>query len=116
MKPPGRAIAGLPSSSEDSEPSFKCEVGLLVATPILEGFLRKTFDPGLSTVEADDPETRDGVRVFAETSSLGRRDEESCREVLDRTEDGGERGDSAVGAELPVRDLTGTEVFCTGTR
>lgn len=116
LNPPGRTIAGRSSSKEDNESSFKCEADLLAATPMLDGFLRKTFDPGLSTVDADDPETRDGVRVVATTSSLGSRDEENCREVFDKVEDGGERGDSTVGVEPPARVLTDTEVFCTGTR
>lgn len=98
LKPPGKTIAGLSSSREDSELSFKCEAGLPVATPMLDGFLLKLFEPGLSTVDVDDPDTRDGVRVAGGTSSLGRRDEENCREVFDKVEDGGERGDNAVGA------------------
>lgn len=116
LNPPGKSITGATSSNEEREPSFKCELDLLVVTPMLEGFLRNTFDPGLSTVDADEPETREGVRVFAETSSLGRRDEEACREVLWVVDAEGERVDDPVGTEIVGRALTGTDVFGTGAR
>jgi hypothetical protein len=48
----------------------------LLATPTLGCFLLNTFDRGLSMVEADEPETREGVRVLTGTSSLGSREEE----------------------------------------
>jgi hypothetical protein len=54
------------------------ETCLPLPTPIDEGFLLNRFDLGLSIVEAEDPETREGVRVFAATSNLGRRDEAGC--------------------------------------
>jgi hypothetical protein len=50
---------------------------------MLDGFRLSTFDRGLSVVEADDPDTSEGVRVVATTSSLGNRDDEAWRAVLD---------------------------------
>jgi hypothetical protein len=34
----------------------------------------KRFDRGLSMVETDDPDTRDGVRVFVGISGFGKRE------------------------------------------
>ena len=80
---------------------------------MLEGFLLNTFDRGLSTVDVDDPETREGVRVLPATSSLGRR--ETCSEVLGRVTVWGTRGLRTVGA-LSCRPLTASEGLGTGTR
>jgi hypothetical protein len=38
--------------------------------PILEGFLRKRLGRGLSCVDADEPDTREGVRVGSKRASL----------------------------------------------
>lgn len=65
------------------EPDLVCESCLPSAMPMLDGFLLRTFERGLSTVEEDDPETSEGVRVLPVTSSLGRRDEEICRSDLE---------------------------------
>jgi hypothetical protein len=46
----------------------------LLATPTLVCFLLRTLARGLSMVDADDPEARDGVRMLWGTSSLGRRE------------------------------------------
>jgi len=46
--------------------------------PMLDCFFFSIFDRGLSTVEADEPDTRDGVRVLSGTSSLGWRDDKVC--------------------------------------
>lgn len=50
----------------------------LSVAPRLVCFLLSTFDLGLSIVDADDPEAKDGVLVLAGTSSLGKRDVEAC--------------------------------------
>lgn len=47
------------------------------ATPTFVCFLLRTFDRGLSMVDAEEPEASEGVRVLAGTSSLGRRDVET---------------------------------------
>jgi hypothetical protein len=44
---------------------------------MFEGFLLRRFDRGLSAVEPDDPETREGVRVLLLGSGLGKRDDEA---------------------------------------
>lgn len=46
--------------------------------PMLDCFLRSRPDRGLSEVDTDDPETREGVGVMTVrgTSSLGRREED----------------------------------------
>lgn len=80
-------FAGLPSaceapSWEDIESSLVRKACRLLATPTLGCFRLRTFERGLSIVEAEDPETRDGVRVFAGTSSFGNRDEELADLVL----------------------------------
>lgn len=80
---------------------------------MLVGFLLSTFDRGLSTVEVDDPDTSEGVRVVPTASSFGRRDDETCHRVLDtavlqRTE----RARTEVGL-LPWRDLPASEGFAT---
>jgi hypothetical protein len=46
----------------------------LLATPTLVCFLLKTFDRGLSMVDADEPDASEGVRVVLGTSSFGRRE------------------------------------------
>lgn len=61
---------------EDMESSRARITCRLPVDPTLGCFLLKTFERGLSMVDADDPETREGVRVFAGTSSLGSRVEE----------------------------------------
>lgn len=71
-----------PPSCEDIESSRLRKACRLIVTPTLGCFLLRTFARGLSIVDADDPETRDGVRVFAGTSSLGNRDEELVDLVL----------------------------------
>jgi hypothetical protein len=43
-------------------------------TPTLVCFLLSTFERGLSMVDADDPDAREGVRMLLGTSSLGSRD------------------------------------------
>lgn len=63
---------------------------------MLDGFRLRRFDRGLSIVDADDPDTRDGVRVLPTTSNLGKRDDE------------------IVGVLLPWRALDATDVD-TGT-
>lgn len=52
---------------------------------MLDCFLRSTLDRGLSDVDTDDPDTKDGVGVMTDrgTSSLGKREEEVCSVVLD---------------------------------
>jgi hypothetical protein len=64
-----------PPSWEDIESSLVRRACRLPVTPTLGCFLLRTFARGLSIVDADDPETKDGVRVFAGTSSFGNRDE-----------------------------------------
>ena len=49
---------------------------------MLDGFLRRRLDRGLSVVETEEPETSEGVRVFPETSSFGKRDEVACGGAL----------------------------------
>lgn len=64
------------SSCDDIESSLLRDSCLVTPVPMLDCLRRRTFDRGLSTVEADDPDTRDGVLVDCGTSSFGRRDEE----------------------------------------
>ena len=66
-----------------------CERFWAAYLSIDEGFLRKPRDLGLSNVDTDDPETRDGVRI---TGGGGRPStlDESLREVAaEATSDGG---------------------------
>lgn len=51
--------------------------------PMLDCFFLNRFDRGLSIVDAEEPETRDGVRALSGTSSFGRRDDEVCSFDLD---------------------------------
>lgn len=51
---------------------FRSFEGLL---PMEDGFLRRTCDLGLSTVDADEPETRDGVRAYATSGRPAREDD-----------------------------------------
>lgn len=76
----------------------------LLATPTLGCFLLSTFDCGLSIVDADDPETRDGVRVLAGTSSFGSRDDELVDLALN---------DVKPGAGAAVLDVWRELTFCT---
>jgi hypothetical protein len=39
---------------------------------IFEGFFLRTFERGLSNVDADDPDTKDGVRMFGGGARLWR--------------------------------------------
>lgn len=71
-----------PPSWEDIESSRVRRACRLLATPTLGCFLLSTFERGLSMVDADDSETRDGVGVFAGTSSFGSRDDELADLVL----------------------------------
>jgi hypothetical protein len=59
---------------ESSRSLRDCEVCRLPVIPTFVFFLLRTFDRGLSIVDADDPEKRDGVCMVVGTSSLGRRD------------------------------------------
>jgi len=54
-----------------------------LGTPTLVCFLLSTFDRGLSMVDADDPEAREGVRMPWGTSSLGSREVEVCGDGLE---------------------------------
>lgn len=114
LNPPARGFTVIPSSWEDIDPAFGWLPCFPLLTPILEGFLLRTFDRGLSMVDADEPETREGVLVFPVTSSFGSRDEVTCCVVLenDLLETGWEA--STVGVVLPERPLIAT-VFGTGT-
>ena len=56
------------------ESSLTRKAWRLPATPTLVCFLLNTLDRGLSIVEAEDPDARDGVRMLLGTSSLGKRD------------------------------------------
>jgi hypothetical protein len=56
------------------ESSLTRKVCLLPTTPTLVCFLLSTLERGLSMVEADDPDARDGVRMLMGTSSLGKRE------------------------------------------
>lgn len=60
---------------ESSRVTKACRLPVI---PTLGCFLLNTFERGLSMVEADDPETKEGVRVLMLTctSSFGSRDEE----------------------------------------
>lgn len=49
---------------------------------MLDGFLLSTFDRGLSTVEVEDPDTSEGVRVSPRASRLGSREDEAEGVVL----------------------------------
>jgi len=66
------------SSWEDMGSSRVIKACRLPVIPTLGCFLLNTFERGLSMVEADDPETKEGVRVLMLTctSSFGSRDEE----------------------------------------
>lgn len=83
LSPPGMPSIGRLSSWDDIESSLTCEACRLLATPTLVCFLLSTFERGLSMVDADDPEARDGVRVLGGTSSLGKRDVEVCGVVFE---------------------------------
>lgn len=78
LYPPGIPSMSCLSSCDDNESSRARGACLLLVIPILVRFLLNTFDRGLSMVDADDPEARDGVRVFGGTSSLGSRDVVDC--------------------------------------
>lgn len=66
---------------------------------MLEDIFLSTFDRGLSTVDADDPDTSEGV-----LSSLGRRDDEACRTVLGAPKFGEKWVVATEGVVLPWRD------------
>jgi hypothetical protein len=70
---------------------------------MLDCFFFSTFDRGLSIVEADEPDTRDGVRVLSGTSSLVCRDDEVCVVVLDVVRRGSAWVIGTVGVVLPWR-------------
>lgn len=81
---------------------------------MLDCFLRSTFDRGLSTVDAEDPDTRDGVRVLPGTSSLGRREDEVCTVGLEVVNLDLAWVMGTVGVVLPWRALTTPEDFKAG--
>lgn len=83
---------------------------------MLDCFLLSTFDRGLSTVDAEDPDTSEGVRVFPGTSSLGRRDDDVCEAGLDAARDRFGWAVGTVGVVLPWRDRSVTEDFDKGAR
>ena len=97
------------------ESSLTREACLLLATPTLVCFLLNTLERGLSIVDADDPEARDGVRVLGGTSSLGSRDVEVCVNGLELVMFGCWRwvGIGTVRGRLAWRELTRTGSFCT---
>jgi hypothetical protein len=57
-------VAGLLGSGTSSCEENESALAMGACLPIVDGFLRST-DLGLSTVDAEDPETKDGVLVFA---------------------------------------------------
>src|SRR5690242_943008 len=71
LKSPRLRSACWAPSREDIEPSRARIACRLPGGPTLGCFLLKTFERGLSMVDADEPETREGVRVLVVASSLG---------------------------------------------
>jgi hypothetical protein len=71
---PGMPSTACRSSWEDIESSLTRNGCRLLATPTLVCFLLSTLERGLSIVEAEDPDAREGVRMLAGTSSLGNRE------------------------------------------
>ena len=76
LKPAELLSAWRAPSWEDIESSRVRIACRLLATPTLGCFLLSTFERGLSMVDAEDPDTSEGVRVFVGTSSFGSLDEE----------------------------------------
>jgi hypothetical protein len=82
---------------------------------MLEGFLLNILERGLSTVDVDDPETSEGVRVDPATSSLGKRDDEVCGKALETDVFEDSWGVGTLGL-LPWRVLATREDFGAGAR
>jgi hypothetical protein len=83
LYPPGIALISTFSSGDDMDASLVLDRCRTLPVPILDCFFLSTFDRGLSIVDAEEPEMRDGVRALSGTSSFGRRDEEVCIFDLD---------------------------------
>lgn len=100
LYPPGMAFISCLSSCDSIDPPLVLEC-CFPTPPMLEGFLLRRFDRGLSMVDADDPDTRDGVRVLPATSNLGNRDDDICRAVLGAAICGHKWDIGTVGVWLP---------------
>ena len=67
-------------------------------------------------MDAEEPDTSDGVRVLSVTSSLGRRDDEVWEVGLEVVRAGIAWVIGTVGVVLPWRDRAATEDFGAGAR
>jgi hypothetical protein len=76
LYPPGIPSTRCLSSCEEIELSLTRSACRPLMTPTFVCFLLRTLDRGLSIVDADDPDAREGVRILAGTSSFGSRDVE----------------------------------------
>jgi hypothetical protein len=102
LYPPGMPPSIFFASEEDTDGSLVRDCCRWLLGPMLDCFFFNTFDRGLSMVEADEPDTRDGVRVFSGTSSLRGRDE-VWRLVFEVVRCGVARVEGTVGVVLPWR-------------
>jgi len=71
LYPPGMPSGCCRSSWEDIESSRMRSCCRVLERPTLVCFLLKTFERGLSMVDAEEPDARDGVRELRVTSSFG---------------------------------------------
>jgi hypothetical protein len=115
LYPPGIPLTTF-LSSWDIDASLVREGCFPLPPPILDCFFLNTLDRGLSIVEAEEPETNDGVLANSGTSSLGRREDGIWKVGLEVVRVGTAEVIGTVGVVLPWRDRTATEGFGAGAR